>query len=98
MELSENQNKEALNHLLDCVINPEDKVSGIIRQIIGQGVDSLSKNQKHHYDNTIKPSLVEKCSSTSCNQPTVAGRAHCGACALEYGTDSEHITDGETVA
>jgi hypothetical protein len=61
-----------------------DIAAGVLRQIIGQGLESLTFKQAIVYDKEIRPSLVEKCSGT-CSNFVPSGVEYCSTCEIEYG-------------
>lgn len=68
---------------LDEAGNLLDVPAGVLKQVIGQGVDSLSPRQQAVYEKHIRRSLVEKCGGP-CNSFVPAGVDQCHNCSIEY--------------
>lgn len=81
-KLADDEKQRALENILDNSSSPE---AGIVRQILGEENKPLTKKQQHVYENSIEPSLVERCGSQGCQNFTVAGDAYCPTCEIEYG-------------
>ena len=80
--LCDDEWKEAIesvseNDFLDAVS------AGVLKQIIGQGIESLSPKQQYVYRNKIKPALTEECAD--CANRVVSGKTYCPGCEIEYG-------------
>ncbi len=56
---------------------------GISKQVLGEERNPLTKNQQYRFENDVKPTLLEKCSS--CPKEVPAGVDYCPVCEIEYG-------------
>ncbi|MCH5052237.1 hypothetical protein [Pectobacterium aquaticum] len=64
----------------------DDREAGILRQIDGRGIDSLSEKQRYVFKSVMIPMTVERCSIRQCNRPTAPGQAYCPMHEIEYGS------------
>ncbi|WP_157958779.1 hypothetical protein [Salinicola sp. RZ23] len=81
-ELPDDEKRRALKYIAE---NSSGPMAGIARQILGEEKKPLTNNQKHIYEDSIEPSLVEKCGGPGCKNFAVAGDTYCPTCAIEYG-------------
>lgn len=71
----------AITHLEEMASHPS--AAGICRQILAEGIESLSPAQLAVYKAYIWPNLLEKCGT--CPRMVPAGVDYCPVCAIEYG-------------
>lgn len=79
--LSDEQQTEGLNEILE---NAGDAESGIIRQVLDRGLESLSKKQLLVFTNNIDPLFEEACMVPGCKRSAFVGRAYCDVCGIKY--------------
>lgn len=80
-DLSEDEITGLKNQLENsCLDTTSD---GITRQILGDDEKPLSEKQQYVFDNKIKPTLLEKCSTCVAKVP--AGIDFCPTCEIKYG-------------
>lgn len=59
------------------------EAAGVLKKVIGQGLESLTPKQHTVYKRHIRPSLVEKCGGR-CDNLVPAGVSLCEHCKIEY--------------
>ena len=82
-DLSEDEITGLKNQVEGSCLN--DTGDGIARQILGDDEKPLSEKQQYVFDNKIKPTLSEKCST--CIEKVPAGVDYCPTCEIEYGSN-----------
>lgn len=82
-EDEDDQFKNDLEALID--IGGDDATIGVAKQILGKGMESLTKNQQWVFDKKIKPALSETCAAPGCTGITRIGRTYCPTCEIEFG-------------
>lgn len=81
-QLSDEQREEGLKEILE---NAQDTESGIIRQVLDRGTESLSPKQAWVFEHKIDPLFEEGCSIRSCTRMAFVGHEYCDVCEIEYG-------------
>ncbi|HHF0557565.1 hypothetical protein [Vibrio alginolyticus] len=55
-------NDQAIEILVEIgCIERGSPTHGVLKQYLGRGYDSLSNNQRHHFHESVKPLLSQKC-------------------------------------
>lgn len=80
-EIPEEELIKALKHQLDYMNETE---SGITRQFLVEGFNSLSDKQSYVFITNVVPTLTELCGTNNCKTRIYSGEGSCPSCQIEY--------------